>query len=421
MNKKRIKVKSTSLTNILIVLLFAFASLDLFQYEGRTFFFYIGLIFTAYVIIVKNRGKLYVINDYLIVAIFLEFFISGIFAQIGDMDAVYKKTAIVMPLLVLPIYFEVGLFDTMLCENRHVINWIIKGLKIACCVQFVYMPIQYIVYHVGGVDINKLLFEDTLGIVKGASFIRDWVWYPSGFTNHSAILAPLLILGIILFGNAYFRSLILLDAFISGSSSAIVGVCVTLFLLFFSGMLDRNRTNKVKKTAVLSVAAIAILLALGIMYTDLLSMLADKISYIMTRLFGDSKDSSTSAHLLYFYKYPYVFSKNTIIQNLFGCGYGCSGNIFSILDNRVNIGSWSVESEIMDRIYSLGIVGFVLYYIFLIRILVKGYRIDRRYTIILIAIIIQGFGYNLQWDYVFLIEMIFYLCVKKEINFFEYL
>ena len=90
---------------------------------------------------------------------------------------------------------------------------------------------------------------------------------------------------------------------------------------------------------------------------------------------------------------------------------------FSVLDNRINIGNWAIESDIMDKLYSLGIVGFVLYYTFLSKILIRGYKIDKKYTIVTLAIIIQGFGYNVQWDYIFLIELVFYICKKIKLVF----
>lgn len=61
----------------------------------------------------------------------------------------------------------------------------------------------------------------------------------------------------------------------------------------------------------------------------------------------------------------------------------------------------------------------VLYYTFLSKILIRGYKIDKKYTIVTLAIIIQGFGYNVQWDYIFLIELVFYICIKNKISFFN--
>lgn len=324
-----------------------------------------------------------------------------------------------MPILVSPIFFLAGFFENLIFHKKETVYWIKKGLKIACAIQFVYIPIQYVFYHIVNIDINKVIFVDTLGLVSSASFIRDWVWYPSGLTNHSAIIAPLMILGLVLFKNMYFRLLIIMDSFICGSSSAIVGVCVTLLLMFFCRIIEKNRNSRVKRKALLSVMVIILFLAVTLLTTNALDIITNKIGYIIIRLFGSSKDSSTNAHLMYYYKYPFVFKNNSLLQNLFGYGYGCSGYIFSMLDNRINIGNWAVETDIMDRLYSLGIIGFVLYYSFLSKILVRGYRIDKKYTIVTIAIIIQGFGYNVQWDYIFLIELIFYICIKKKISFFN--
>lgn len=419
-NRKNIKPRNITITNMLILLLFSFASMDLFQYEGRTFFFYIGLIFLIYSMLL-NRRRLHFICDPLIIAIFLEFFLSGILAQLGNMSSEYKKTALVMPLLVFPIFLEASMFEKIIIKNKNTIMLIIKGIKIACSIQFIYIPLQYISYHFKTIDLNKIIFVNALGMVKNASFIRDWVWYPSGVTYHSAIIAPLMVLGIVLFRNSFFRILIIVDAFICGNSSALIGVCVTVMLLFFSQCLDRNKSSKIKKRAIFTAMGVLIFIAIILLSTDVLSMAMDKIGYISARLLSSSKDTSTNAHLSYYYRYPQIFSKNTIIQNLFGYGYSCSGSVFSNLDNRFNIGSWAVESDIMDRLYSLGIVGFVLYYTFLAKIAIKGRHIDRRYAIIMIAIIIQGFGYNLQWDYVFLFELILYICIRKKINIFNFI
>ena len=416
MHKKQIII--ISITNILIFLLFSFASMDLFQYDGKTFFFYIGLLFFIYSVL-KN-GKLHLMKDPLIVLIFLEFFISGIFAQMGSLTSEYKKTAIVMPILMLPIYLEAGIFESLIIKKESIINIIIKGIKFVCIIQFIYMPFQYVLYHYGNIDLNKLIFVDTLGLVENASFIRDWVWYPSGFTYHSALVAPLMVIGFILFDNIYFRILIFFDAIICGNSSAIIGVIVAILLTILFNLLKGSKNNKIKRKTIITSMGVIVIIAVVLLSTDVLTVIFDKISYISTRLFGTSKDSSTLAHLYYYYDYPKILSKSSLTQTLFGYGYNCSGSIFSALYNRMNIGNWSVESEIMDRLYSLGIIGFILYYIFLIKIIVKGIKIDKRYVIITVAIIIQGFGYNIQWDYVFLIELIFYICIKKKINIFDY-
>ena len=104
----KIKIRHSSITNNIIFLMFTFASLDLFQISGKTFFFYLGLIFILYSIV--SKGKINILKDPLIIAIFAEFFISGIFTQFSGLNSSYKKTAIIMPILVFPIFFRGGYF-----------------------------------------------------------------------------------------------------------------------------------------------------------------------------------------------------------------------------------------------------------------------------------------------------------------------
>lgn len=416
--KVAIKKKNISITNLIIMILFSFASLDLFQYGGKTFFFYIELILLIYLVVIKGKGKIYLIKDPLIVLIFFEFYLSGILAQFGNMDDVYKKAALVMPILVLPLLLLIGALVNLIQHDKKIIYFIVKGLKIACLIQFIYIPIQFICYRYLGIDINKLIFVDTFEFVQNGSFIRDWVWYPSGITAHSAIVAPLMVLGVVLFRNPYMKFLILVDSLICGSSSAVIGVILSLLFLCLFKLLDER---KMKYKRIISLMFFVVTILIILLITDSLNVILDKILYILSRIFGNSNDSSTNAHIMYYYRYPEIFKSSTIVNNLFGYGYGCSGYIFSFLDNRINIGNWSVESDVMDRLYSLGIIGFVLYYTFLLNILIKGYRIDKRYTIVIFAIIIQGLGYNLQWDYIFLIELIFYFCIKLKINFFNFI
>lgn len=413
-----VKIRSVSVTNSLIFLMFSFASMDLFQFAGKTYFFYIGVLFIVYMIL--SQIKLHIFNDWLIIMIFVEFFVSGLFAQFSELNSDYKKTAYIMPFLVVPLFFEAGIFKSLIKRKEEILHFVLKGIKVACIIQFCYIPIQYAFYNYGGVDINQEIFVNLLGSVENASFIRDWVWYPSGITYHSAIIAPLMVLGIVLFNNVYFKILIFVDAMLCGSSTASIGVIVAVILSILFRLLTKTESSKIKQHVIIMAMSVIIVLAIMFLNTDLLSLINGNFEYILERFFSSSRDSSTSAHMLYFIRYPSIFLNSSLPQKLFGYGYNCSGAIFSVIDNRFNVGNWAIESEIMDRLYSLGIVGFLLYSIFLLNIIIKGKKIDSRYTIIVLSIVIQGFGYNLQWDYVFLIELIFYICIKMNINIFKY-
>lgn len=81
--------------------------------------------------------------------------------------------------------------------------------------------------------------------------------------------------------------------------------------------------------------------------------------------------------------------------------------------------SWVVESDVMNQLYSNGIIGFIFYYGFLLYIAIRGYRLDRRYFILMTGLIITGITYNIQFDWIVYIEFLLYLMVKFKVNLFS--
>ena len=51
--------------------------------------------------------------------------------------------------------------------------------------------------------------------------------------------------------------------------------------------------------------------------------------------------------------------------------------------------------------------------------MLKGIKIDIRYFIFIFVILFQGFGYNIQFDYLLLIEIIMLISIREDINFFD--
>ena len=82
--------------------------------------------------------------------------------------------------------------------------------------------------------------------------------------------------------------------------------------------------------------------------------------------------------------------------------------------------NWAVECDVVNILISRGLFGFTMYYSFLAYILIAGFRVDRRYAAIMIPIIIEGFGYNIQWEYVYMLELVFFSLIRSKISVFEY-
>ena len=77
------------------------------------------------------------------------------------------------------------------------------------------------------------------------------------------------------------------------------------------------------------------------------------------------------------------------------------------------------ECDYINILVSRGIVGFISYYSLLVYIMLKGLKIDVRYFIFIFVILFQGFGYNIQFDYLLLVEIIMFISIRENINFFE--
>ena len=90
-----------------------------------------------------------------------------------------------------------------------------------------------------------------------------------------------------------------------------------------------------------------------------------------------------------------------------------------IYGRYAELGNWSIECDIVNILVNRGIIGFVLFYSFLISIIIKGWKFNKYYSIVVLAIVVQGLGYNVQWEYIILIELLFYLCIKYKIDFFD--
>ena len=301
--------------------------------------------------------------------------------------------------------------DTLVViDNVNSVN-IVNAIKMVVLVELVWIFIQLLLYRLFGVDINQLIFVDLLHLVENASFIRSWIWYPSGLSWHSAVLAPLFVMGILFFDNPVIRILIVIESCVCGNRTTLLGVMCCLLLLLLKTMHMRKikiEKEKVRLIIAILIAAATILIVTGI---------GPKI---LIKIFGNGKDASTLAHFGYYSDYFTIIKESSLYQIIFGYGVGCSGyTITSLYGRYADGGTWAIESDFINILVSRGIIGFIIYYWFLIRIMIKGFKIDYRYAIFIITVLFQGFGYNIQFDYLLLIEILMYILIENRVNFFD--
>lgn len=411
----KLRMTKKSIKFLLSLMIFISPMLVL-QIGGKEAFLWIQILFV--IIMAVNYKKISFYKSPFIVAYFLEPFITAFFAHFSTMPDSYKSTAINLAIMSIPLYFVIGYLNRIIKKEFNVLETVIKALKLAIIVELIWVLGQLLFYRVFGIDINKFIFVDMLHLVENASFIRSWVWYPSGLCWHSAVLAPLFVMGILFFDNSLIRAVIIIEAFLCGNSTTLIGVLASVFLLliysFFRGKF------KLSKKKIITVVILIIAMILVLLETNMKDKIIDVAIKLWIRLFGGEKDASTAAHFGYYSDYITILKKSSLSQILWGYGIGCSGyTITSLYGRYANGGTWAIESDYINILVSRGIIGFINYYLFLFYIMIKGAKIDARYFIFMLVILIQGFGYNIQFDFLFLIEVVLFICVKKNINFFN--
>ena len=409
--------KNSKEIQILLFLLIFVSPILVLQVFRKTLFLWIQILFCT--ICCFRYKKVNIIKTPLFLLLFIEPFIAGGFALSSTMTIEYKKTAIDLAIMAIPLYISACFISYMIKKEKSTIEIVIGAIKSVIIVEIIWFMIQLLLYRTTGTDINKMIFVDTLHMVDNASFVRSWIWYPSGLSWHSAALAPLFVIGILVFDNTIIRSFILLESFLCGNSTTLLGVTCCFILLFLNALYTKK--IKIKKQQFLVFLLIILLFCMAIMTTDLGDKMSMILNNLWTRLFSTEKDASTAAHLGYYSDYFKILKQSTLSQVIFGYGTGCSGyTITSLYGRYANGGTWAIESDYVNILVSRGIFGFVSYYWFLLWILVKGIKIDRRYGIFIVTILLQGFGYNIQFDYLLLIELFMYILISKHINFFDY-
>ena len=362
------------------------------QIKGKELFLILQIVFI--IAMCFKYKKIVLIKSPLVVGIFIELFISGFLAGLSSMPENYKKTAINLAIMLIPLYFVMCCIKKLLKSGTNVIEIVVRTLKLAVIVELIWIALQLLFYRSAGIDINKMIFVDTLHLVENA---------------------PLFVIGYLFFDNMIIRILIVLESFFCGNSTTLLGVCLCALLLFLRNIYF---TKKIKKKKIIGIGCIIVIFIAALCLTDIGEKLLQIVANLWIRLFGTEKDASTAAHFGYYSDYIKIIKISSVLQFIFGYGYGCSGyTITSLYGRYADGGTWAIESDYVDILVSRGIVGFLGYYMFLLYILIKGEKIDSRYFIL--VILFQGFGYNIQFDYLFFIELFMFLCIKMNINIFD--
>lgn len=405
-------------TSKILYLMVFFSTFVLFKFGNITWFTLLQLLLCVYKVLEKRKIPLTSIWE--INLIYAELIPATLVGAIFNPILSYKKSAIFMGGMSFLTYLTCLYINEQIKKNACTVQLIRAAFKAMALVQIIWVPTQYIVHHISGLDINNLIFVNLFHFTEDASFVRAWEWFPAGCCHHPAVIAPMFVIAYCLFDSPSIKLLIVIDSIICGSSTAFVGVLVTAVCIFLNKACMQKKRLVRKDHLIISGIVIVILMLFLLSQKNMWTAISERVFYLYARVSGASKDGSTSAHFQYYLDYLEIVKKSNVFQILFGCGEGCSGMWASQIYGRYSeLGNWAIECDIVNILVNRGIVGFALFYLFMFKMGIKGWRINKCYSIITIAIFIQGFGYNVQWEYIVLMEIVFYYCICNRIDFFK--
>ena len=242
---------------------------------------------------------------------------------------------------------------------------------------------------------------------------------PTGLCWHPIIMAPVLLLAYYLFNNIVIKGFVVLEALFIGNSTVLIAVVLCVVLDVVHGLYIFTKSGRAKKIVLFGIIGVIVLAVLVLSCTSIPTLIVEKIGFVIQRITGETTDLSTMAHIRYYTSVEKVFDVSTFSQILFGYGEGCSGYTMSFLYGQYSsLGSWAVETDIMNTLYSRGIIGFCAFLGFLAQIIVKGRKIDFRYITMTLCLLVAGITYNVQFSWVFFLELLMVISLEQGVNFY---
>lgn len=310
-------------------------------------------------------------------------------------------------------------------EKVQYLAYYVKGVYISSIVQMVWGYTQ-IVFDAIGQDLNTIVFRDVFHMMgEYATQYQFGRLKVSGLCWNAGNFAPLITFGYIYTKNIYLKAAFFLLGFLSGSRTLILGLFVSaaieLAVTVVTGELKtaitKKKTKKEKAFLAVAITAIAVAFVTNMdAFLRKVMEVADLLD-IMNRV---KTEGSASTHLYYLTSIPAITMKNDLLSNLFGYGPGCSGYAQSELMNfYADSDKWSIECDYVNQLWSYGYVGFIVYYCWYLKNIVKTIKLDKKYVVLFTAFLFEGLLYNITFNWVFFLIISVFLLAKSKINIFK--
>lgn len=291
--------------------------------------------------------------------------------------------------------------------------YLVKGVYCASILQMIWGYGQLLFNSIEKINLNQLVFGEILKLKSDygfgdSNFITGLCW-------HSSNMAPLLSFGFVMSKNKLLKLLFWIIAVACGNRTAMIGVtfCAVIQLMLFI----KNHTGAFKvQTVFFRIGIVGVFIGIiFFVFSGMGKQYMEQLSYSFEKILKalDGSDGSTQQHSMYYLKTGEVFGFAGIINILFGFGIGCSGYPFSSLFGYYKGVTWITESDYIDTLWSYGIVGFVLRYLWYIVGMVKCIKVDRNYIAFFIPLLFMGITYNVIYDWTMVLLAALFLLGEK--------
>ena len=402
---------------VLMVYAFTFTApvLTLF---GKTWYTWLSLIISLYYLVknYKNDGINIKFSIYLLIFIFAIF--SSFICYISEVPDYLKDEQLIN--IIWEIIFLILFYEFYSGKDTNGI-YFVKGIYYAAIINMIWGFLQLIAYQLFGLKINELIFDNLLHMVSGRTLTPDRgnSIMLTGFTWNAGAIAALMVIGYMLSKKLITKLSFILFALLCGSRTLLlgIGVCVALELCV---CIYRSKVLKNRKTMII-ILFIVVILGAAMCVPKISNLVISKVTDLLNSLSSSylSTQTSSRVHARYWTATLQVVQYSGIVHTLFGWGIGCSGHPFSMLFNHFPGYAWVIECDFINILWEYGVIYFMLFYGYFAYNIIKGTKIDYRYFIMFIAILIEGITYNVLLNWGFPTILIIFTLIKNNRNIFE--
>lgn len=393
---------------ILLFLLGLFSTMQILQVGGFAISTWLTVLTVGYLVITQGFTFR---KDWILILYLACTLVTFLVSMVSSIPAGYKKASLMgtlqwLLIFILCIYMRRESTDTDTASFFRGFDW-------SCKIQFIWCAIQMLAYYALNLDINAKLFGEILHTNNETSQYRDGVLACTGLHWHAANLTPLLIYAYFRFRHIFVKLLCLLVVYLTKSATAIIaiGFVVGLDLLIFCKHSFINNGCSIRRK-------IAVYIMLGILFAALVSPILvpkvwEMLEYLLLRLSQIQNptvgNESSAVHFNYYRHLPHILSNIPITEVLFGGGLDTSGYRFTYFFGQYAQSIWTVESDFVNEILNRGILGAILVYAFLVKIIIRMRRTKQtHFAAFILALIVCGFLYDNQFLWVQLLCFMLY-------------